>query len=137
MDDLYVGIGDFYPYMFYARISFDTNPGYYKQLYDIISKDKKDPLIFIFELHCEFPGDDIIAKKYDLLYLMRDQELVTPPNDAIEQTIKVLLTQECWTEHIIFEGNNIYSSNNDKILNLTLPMIRSLKTPDNIRIIKV
>lgn len=138
-DELYTGIGDFYPYLFYARLTFDNNPGQYTQLYNTIDGYKKNPYVFIFELRCHFLANNIILDDYDFIYLERDQGFDIPPNDVIEHTIKTILNNESWTDNLIYsvDDHEFYILDNAKLLEITLTLMRSLKKPTNIRIIKV
>ena len=139
-NELYVGIGDYYPYMLYAHLivgPFDNN---YKDLYEAVNKYKEKPIIFIFDMYCTFLNDDdIIVDKYDFICLCRDCEMYNPNNDDVEKTIKDILTYESWTDTIVYNNEEklFYIIEDNILRNITLVLLRSLKNPNNIRVINV
>jgi hypothetical protein len=139
-NELYINVGDYYPYLFYVHLNFGNFEKNDLMLYDIISKYKDDPYIVIIDINCNFIGDDVICIDYDFIILYRKYELINPTYNDVEKTIKNILTYCKWNESLMYniEEKQFYIMEDDEdIRNVVLSLLRSLKNPTNIKINKV
>jgi len=128
--EIYGGLGAYYPNIFYMHLNVGpiNDTLIHKKLYEYYNKIQEQPIIYIFDVYCDFLGDDIVSKKYDLLCITREYEMIPPDQDTIHVCIKEIMTYRKYTDTLFYnlESQEFYANGSSEIREVCFTLLRSL-----------
>jgi len=128
--EIYGGLGEYYPNIFYMHlnIGITTDNTIPIKLYEYYNKIQERPIIYVFDVYCEFLGNDIVSRKYDLLCITRDYDMSPPTQDLIFNAIKEIMTYRRYIDNLFYnlELREFYPNDDQDIREVCLTLLRSL-----------
>lgn len=129
-NEVYAGLGKYNPHVFYMHLNVGpiNDDSIYIKLYEHVNKIREKPIIYIFDVFCEVGEKEVIAKKYNLICVTREYEMIEPSQDDIYLTIKEILMYKKFNDNILYslESKFFFNSEDPELRELSLTLLRSL-----------